>query len=106
MTKSLSKKQQKHLDRIHKLPQTPKQLETALQNLGIMKGKPYPHEGNIFGDDIVEHHNDLCHGAERPDDVSYITSREHSRLHGILKNQTKDSLGRFTKQESIGRERI
>jgi hypothetical protein len=50
-------------------------------------------------DTIVKHHNDLTHGALRPDDVSYMSAREHNRFHAKLQCQTqeRDSKGRFTK---------
>lgn len=49
------------------------------------KGKLNPHKGNVFGDDIVEHHNDLCHGALRPDDITSMPLSDHARLHGKLR---------------------
>lgn len=59
---------------------------------------------NIFADTIIEHHNDLCHGAERPDDVSCMTNSEHGKLHAKLQcqdrhirvlGQKRDNKGRF-----------
>lgn len=57
--------------KLHKLPRTQKQIEAA-------------HKPKVFGDDIVCHHNDLCRGKLRPDDVMYISHREHLRLHAKL----------------------
>ena len=101
-----SQKQLEALDRGRRLPRTPKQIEACRRNgrkvgnlpntsakqiegcrkLGLAaKGKPNPHKGNVFGNSIVEHHNDLCHGAERPNDVSHMTLSEHHSLHNNLK---------------------
>ena len=70
------------------LPRTLKQLATARENgrkYGFKKGEPHPHEATVSGDDIIEHHNDLCHGAERPDDVTCMTLSEHISLHNRLR---------------------
>ena len=64
--------------KVGKLPRTKKQLETVRENIkGIY----------VFANTIVEHHNDLCHGTERPDDVTYMTSSEHISLHNNLRVQ-------------------
>lgn len=85
---------------------TPAQIESG-RKAGLMrKGKPNTHKGNVFADDTIEHHNDFCHGAERPDDITLMTHSEHSRMHAKLQypnglklygNRKKDNLGRFTK---------
>ena len=51
----------------------------------------------LMGKDLVEHHNDFCHGAERPDDITIMTNSEHTRLHAKLQYQDRgrDSKGRF-----------
>lgn len=114
------------LQKLNQLPKTQKQREASRKNIkkvhgwntgltkktdvriaagaiAISKAAKGKNRGNGFdkkalmGNDIIKHHNDLCHGVEDPDDVSYMTSREHSRLHGILKNQTRNTLGQFTK---------
>lgn len=65
----------------HKLPASDAQRE-AWRKIGLStKGKPKPHKGNVFGNDIIKHHNDLCHGAERPDDITYMTQSQHLSLH-------------------------
>lgn len=53
-----------------KLPRTKNQLESL------------PH-----ADTIVKHHNDLCRGVERPDDITLITHSEHMSLHNNLRVQ-------------------
>lgn len=73
-----------------KVPRTQRQIEACRQNGrkngAASKGKPRPsHDGRVFGDDIVKHHNDLCHGAERPDDITLMIMREHSRFHTNLR---------------------
>lgn len=72
----------------HKLSRTQAQIENArrmgLNNKGKLKGKPNPHKGNVFGNDIICHHNDLCHGAERPDDITRMINSEHLSLHRKL----------------------
>ena len=70
------------------LPRTTKQVETAYINgcnHGYQKGQPHPHEGTVFANDVVKHHNDLQHGAERPDDITPMTLSEHMRLHNKLR---------------------
>ena len=73
-----------------KVPRTQRQIEACRQNgrkNGLAsKGKCKPYYwGRVFAEDIVKHHNDLCHGAERPDDITLMTMREHSRLHANLR---------------------
>jgi len=73
-----------------KLPRTQRQIEACHQNGrkngSASKGKHRPsHGGRVFADDTVKHHNDLCHGAERPDDIALMTMSEHSRFHANLR---------------------
>lgn len=56
-----------------KLPKTKVQIESARR------------KNRINANTIVEHHNDLCHGAERPEDVDCITLSEHGKLHANLR---------------------
>lgn len=79
-----------HFRKLGKLPKTKKQLAIR-----------------VFGDDIVKHHNDLCHGKLRPDDVTYMRGRDHNRLHinlmiqngtHSIKNAKRDIKGRFSKR--------
>ena len=84
----------------HKLPRTQKQIGACRQNMiRLNKEGKRGHNGfdkkPLMGDDIVEHHNDLQHGAIRPDDIIYMTNREHTSLHAKLQNQPRDSKGRF-----------
>ena len=66
----------KNARKMGKLPKSLAQIEHA-RKIGVTH--------SIFGDDIVEHHNDLCHGAERPNDVSYMAMRKHTSLHNKLR---------------------
>jgi hypothetical protein len=66
-----------------KLPRTKAQLEANRKN--GCKLVFNPHGSTVSANDIIEHHNDLCHGAERPDDVTLMTHSEHSRLHMELR---------------------
>lgn len=89
----LTQKQLEVLDRGRRLPRTQKQIATCRMNgrkvgkLPNRKGSLNPHKGNVFGDTFVCHHNDLCHGAERPDDITYMSQREHQKLHSNLQVQ-------------------
>jgi len=77
----------KHHHKLSKLPTTQKKRETW-RKIGLnSKGKRNPHGPTAFGNDIVKHHNDLCHGAERPDDIALMTQSEHRRLHEKLRVQ-------------------
>lgn len=80
-------------------PRTLAQIESGHKAGLLRKGKPNPHKGNVFADDIVEHHNDFCHGVERPDDITLMIHSEHSRMHAKLQcvNQKRDSEENFTK---------
>lgn len=76
----------------HSLPRTQKQIEAGRKNFikAQKVGRILPRtskqlKGKVFADDIIEHHNDLCHGAEDPDDVTYMIHREHSSLHMKLR---------------------
>lgn len=83
-TELQSENQRQHALRLHKLPRSKKQLK-ATRKMGLLSNKG--REGTVFGDDIIEHHNDLCHGAERPDDVTYMTSSKHWSLHNNVRVQ-------------------
>ena len=92
--------------KLHKLPRTQVQIEAG-RKVGKLpktllqtgKGRSKPHEGNIFGDDIVKHHNDLCHGALRPDDITCMTHSKHIGLHAKLRYQERDNKGRFISKD-------
>ena len=73
--------------KVSKLPNTQKQREVARKTGLNNKGKLNPHGPTLFGNTIVEHHNDLCYGAERPDDITLMTSSEHLSLHNNLRIQ-------------------
>jgi len=83
--------------RMGQAPKSEKQIEASRENgrkNGLScTGKPHPHGPTVFGDDIIEHHNDLCHGAERPDDVTSMTSSEHMKFHAGY--QERDNEGKF-----------
>ena len=83
-----SQKQIENLRKLNERPRTQVQCEAGLRNLD--KGR------NITRNTIVEHHNDLCHGAERPDDITLMTSSEHHRLHANIRvqNGTHPFLGK------------
>ncbi len=76
-TKAQREAARENIRKLHKLPRTEKQRETSRKN-GL---------NAVFANDIVEHHNDLKHGALRPDDVSYITCSEHTKLHWKLRRE-------------------
>lgn len=88
--------------KLHKLPRTEKQLynsakmgklpKTSLQIETTRKMGLSNH-----GDMIVKHHNDLCHGAERPDDVAEMTLSQHSKLHAEYR--ARDNNARFANNE-------
>ncbi len=64
------------------LPRTNKQKE-AVRKVGLAnKGC----KGRTNTDTIDLHHNDLCHGALRPDDKIYLPHRLHSKLHRMLEH--------------------
>lgn len=86
----------------HKLPRTQKQIEASRKLGSSAKGKPNPHGPRVFGDDIIEHHNDLKHGAERPDDITLMTHAEHSSLHNKLRIET-GTHNFLAKQQNIWR---
>ncbi len=75
---------------------------TRLRKLGL-KANGEPCRSSLSADTIVEHHNDLCHGAESPDDITCMTMSEHSSLHNYLrlKNGTHYFLAK-NKQALIG----
>lgn len=96
MIKKLSKKQLQALNKLHKLPKTQKQKENA-RNMGKKYGKmalkiahklpksakqlANSRKAQVFANDIIKHHNDLCHGEIRPDDITLMTHSEHAKLH-------------------------
>lgn len=86
------------------LPKTQKQIESSRKNARTMQlyniGKSNPHGPTIFGDDIIRHHNDLQHGALRPDDMVFMTASEHTSLHNKLRvqNGTHNFLGKLVKE--------
>lgn len=99
-----TEEQMQQIRELGKRPKTLIQIETArktgrrvgLSNKGKPKSKPKTQKQiesaikcfrgtKIFADDIVKHHPDLCHGAERPDDVTSMTNSEHISLHNRLR---------------------
>lgn len=70
----------KNIKATHRLPRTQKQIEASRK-----LGRKYGSKNSPKADTIVCHHNDLCHGKERPDDVTYMTNREHVGLHSRLR---------------------
>lgn len=66
-----TKLQEENARKVGSLPKTEKQIQSSRAKRGS---------------DIVEHHNDLCHGKLQPDDITLMTSSEHSRLHAKLQN--------------------
>jgi hypothetical protein len=84
-TKPLSPKQLEALVKGRKLPKTEKQIENT-RRMGLNnKGKSHP--SSLNANTIVEHHNDLCHGAKDPNDVTYMPHSEHVSLHHNLRVQ-------------------
>ncbi len=83
-----TEEQMQQVRELGKAPKTEKQRE-ASRKIG--------RRININGDTIIKHHNDLCHGAERPDDVMIMNHSEHCRLHGKLQCQDRkrDSGGKY-----------
>lgn len=61
------------------------------------KEKEPSRKGRVFADSIVEHHNDLQHGAIRPNDTNLMSHSEHTRLHS--KKRCRDNKGKFIKKE-------
>lgn len=57
-------------------PRTKAQWQAIYKNLK---------KAGVFAKDIVKHHNDLCHGTKRPDDITLMTHSEHCRLHSNLR---------------------
>jgi hypothetical protein len=87
-----------------KLPRTMKQIESARRMGKAVKtlrqriaSRNNGKHGKLSKDTIIQHHNDLCHGAERPDDITCMSHGGHSRLHAKLRYpyREKDSKGRF-----------
>lgn len=64
----------KNLKIARTLRRTQKQLESS-RKMGLSN-----HAATI-----IKHHNDLCHGAKNPNDVSFMSHSEHSRLHANLR---------------------
>ena len=109
MPKGVYKRTEKHLQQIHeniqkmaKLPRTQKQIQASREN-GYKAGKlpktqkqritarengckcALKTKGKSWTNIIVCHHNDLCHAAERPKDVTYMIHSEHNRLQANLR---------------------
>ncbi len=73
-----SAKQIEHTRKLGKGPRTQKQIATSRElcrKMGL----------NTTSDTIVGHHNDLCRGEERPDDITYMSHGEHTSLHAKLR---------------------
>ena len=56
--------------KMSQLPKTRKQIEAHRSK-----------KANV----IAKHHNDLCHGALRPNDITCMTMSEHSFLHSKIR---------------------
>ena len=99
-TKPKSKKQMQQIRELGQKPKTQNQLRATRQNVkkAQKKAQSVPRtkaqrkavlenikDVRVFADTIVKHHNDLCHGAKDPDDVTYMTSSEHMRLHANIR---------------------
>lgn len=83
-----SYKQKKQFYELSQRPRTEAQRKASYQNL---------EKAGVFAETTVKHHNDLCHGALRPDDVTYMTHSKHGRLHMELR--IKDGTPPWIKQE-------
>ena len=88
MPSGVYKRTKKQIQQIHdlgKAPKTQKQINGCRK--GGLKGKGKSRKGRVFADSIVEHHNDLQHGAIRPNDISLMSHSEHTSLHANLRVQ-------------------
>lgn len=98
MPKGVYKRTKRHREisrenacKLNKLPKSEAHKKANRENM-IKCHKEGKHLGHGFdkkplmGQDIIKHHNDLKHGAERPDDVIYMSSSDHCRLHAKLQN--------------------
>ena len=74
-----SQKQKENAQKMGKRPNTEKQIQAARKNCLNRKGQS--HVSSLNANTIVEHHNDLCRGKLRPDDITVMTHSEHARLH-------------------------
>lgn len=79
---------QKAREIAHKLPRTQNQIEASRRNVK---------KCCVFADTIVKHHNDLQHGALRPNDVTYMTHSAHMSLHMKLRVDNGANLKKLTK---------
>ena len=101
-TKSKTKKQIEWMRELGKRPKTQKQRDSACKTIKIASevARKLPRSAaqienmrkvgkdfSLCAETIVEHHNDLCHGAKDPDNVNYITNSEHARFHANLRVQ-------------------
>lgn len=84
----------KHTTEMSKMPKTPEQIEIRRKNAYELGKRPKTQKqiqtsrkiarkmgSSNNADTTVKHHNDLCHGTERPDDITCMTLSEHTRLH-------------------------
>lgn len=90
--KACRKNQKKATEAARKLPKGEAHRKAARENMikCNTEGKALGHgfdKKALTGRTIIKHHHDLCHGAERPDDVVYMTHSEHVRLHSKLQLQ-------------------
>lgn len=69
-------KQKKQFYDLSQRPRTEAQWKAIYRNLK---------KAGVFADSIIKHHNDLCHGTLRSDDITYMTHSEHGRLHMELR---------------------
>lgn len=96
--KACRENQKKAVEAGRKLPRTEAHRKAARENM-LKCHKEGKHLGHGFGkkprtgQTIIRHHNDLQHGAERPDDVTYMSHSEHVRLHSRL--QLEDGTHNF-----------
>jgi len=74
------------LKQLRSYPRTEKQL-AILAAARAMPKKP------VSAESIDCHHNDLCHGAKRPEDIIHVTHAEHARIHSQFRE--RDQYGKF-----------
>ena len=82
----------RNMEIMKSLPRTEAQRAASRRNGRKLVSNP--HKGLVFANGIIEHHNDLCHGRERPDDITPMTLSEHSRLHGKLNGKRLSEYGK------------
>jgi hypothetical protein len=86
--------------RISQLPKTQLQIEVSCKKLEkarkiawklprskaqIENARRLSKNFTPAADTIIKHHNDLCHGAKKPDDITPMTLSQHAKLHMKLR---------------------